>query len=274
MILGIDVGGTKTLVAALDKHGVIKEKIKFPTPDNYDDFGPLLKQALSDLETKDFAAAGVGIPGNVNRKHGIGIRFGNLDWKNVPIQQDVEKVAKCPAIIENDAKLAGLSEAMLLKNSYKKVMYLTVSTGIGYALVVNGVLDTNISDAGGHGMKFEYHGKFTEWEDFASGRAIVELYGKRAEDIHDEATWTKICKNISVGLIELIMVLEPEVIVIGGSVGTYFDRYGKILEKVLDEYKLPITKYPKLVGAKRAEEAVIYGCYDIAKQTYPHATDN
>jgi len=272
MYLGVDIGGTKTLVTALDKHGVIKEQIKFPTPQNYDDFGVEIKKALDSLETKDFVAGGLGMPGMLERDTGETVSFGNLPWKHVFIGHDVERIAKCPIAIENDAKLAGLSEAMLLKDRYDKVLYITVSTGIGVALTDKGKIDTSLGDSGGATLMLEHHGKLMPWEHFASGHAIVERFGKKAMDIHDEKTWKIIVHDIAKGLIELIAITEPDAIVIGGSVGTYFDRYGKLLKEELKNYHLPLMKIPPLMGAQRPEEAVIYGCYDYAKQVFPHAS--
>jgi glucokinase len=65
--------------------------------------------------------------------------------------------------------------------------------------------------------------------------------------------------------------MQPEVIVIGGSVGTYFDRYSQLLKSEIESYQIPLIKLPALVEARRPEEAVVYGCYDLAKQVYPHA---
>jgi glucokinase len=95
-------------------------------------------------------------------------------------------------------------------------------------------------------------------------------YGKKAKDIHDVATWQKISRDLAQGLIELIAVTEPEVIVFGGSVGNYFERYKQQLQAELDRYHLPTLSLPQLRKAQRPEEAVVYGCYDIAKQTFGH----
>jgi predicted NBD/HSP70 family sugar kinase len=67
---------------------------------------------------------------------------------------------------------------------------------------------------------------------------------------------------------ELVAVLQPEVIVIGGSVGTYFERYGQFLNDALKSYQVPLLSMPPVIGAQRAEEAVVYGCYDLAKQRF------
>jgi len=268
MYAGVDVGGTKTLIAVLNDAGIIQETRKFPTPENYHHFALELRHAVAHLEHRDFKAAGIGIPGNVDRDHGVGIRFGNLPWQQVPVLADAEKILNCPAIVENDAKLAALSEAMLLKDKYARVLYITISTGIGVGFVLNGKIDINLNDAGGANMLMEHRGKMMPWEHFASGKAIVERYGKRAEEIHDTSTWKAIVRDLRPGLLELIAITQPEVVVIGGSVGTYFERYGQLLKDELQQYETPLLPMPDLRQASRPEEAVIFGCYDLAKATF------
>ena len=274
MYVGVDVGGTKTLLAVLNEHGEIVEQKKLPTPKTYANFLLELKHAVSQLETKDFKAGAVAIPGRIDRKHGRGIVLSNLSWKNFNIQHDAENIFKCPIAIENDTKLAGLSEAMLIKDKYSRIAYVTISTGIGYTLVVDSKLDVNVGDTGGRAIQLEHKGKMMAWEDFASGRAIVERYGKMAKDIDDPAVWHQISRELAQGFIHLIAILEPEVIVIGGSVGEYFDKYADFLSKEITRYKLPMVVTPDLRQAQRPEEAVIYGCYDYAKQVYGHAKSN
>lgn len=274
MYAGVDIGGTKTLAASLDDNGVLKQKIRFETPKNYDAFLGKLAEAFQSLETKDFTAGGIGAPGNIDRARGGVVRFGNLGWKNVPLQADVEQITKCPMALENDSKMAGLSEAMLVKETYKKVLYVTISTGIGFALIVNRRIDASIGDAGGSAMFIEHRGQLKPWESFASGRAIVEHYGKRAEDINDTATWKRIVRDLAPGFLELIALTQPEVIVIGGSVGTHFNKYGQLLASELHKYRAPLLTIPPLRGAGRPEEAVLFGCYDLAKQVYSHEHHN
>jgi predicted NBD/HSP70 family sugar kinase len=272
MYVGIDIGGTKTLATVLNNDGKIVEQTKFPTAKNYDHFLLELRNALAHFKHTEFKAGGVGMPvTSFQRDHGRGVSFGNLPWHCVSVQHDIEKIVHCPIVLENDAKMAALSEALLLKKTFDKVLYVTVSTGIGYGFIDSGKIDTNVGDGGGRTILLDHRGKMTPWEDFASGRAIVARYGKIAEDIHDDETWTKICRDIAQGLIQLIAITQPEVIVIGGSVGTYFNRYGHILKAELKKYHVPLITMPELRGAERPEQAVVYGCYDLAKQTYGHA---
>lgn len=269
MYLGVDIGGSKTLVAVLDDSGTIVEHIKFLTPDNYDLFIKELENTVGSLTTKDFAACGVGVPGKIDRERGIGLTFGNLPWKNAPIQADLEIIAHCPTVIDNDANLGGLSEAMLLPE-YDRVLYVTISTGIGTGFIEKRTIDAGLADSEGGDMMLEHHGKMVKWEDFASGKAIVKRFHKKAAEITDEATWKIISHDLAAGFIQLIAIAQPDVIVLGGSVGTYFHHYEKFLVASLKKYENPMVPIPPIREAARPEEAVIYGCYDLARQTYGH----
>jgi predicted NBD/HSP70 family sugar kinase len=266
--LGVDIGGTKTLVGVLDDSGVIQEELKFPTPKDYPEFLTGLKKTIEGFKTKEFKATGVAAPGSLDRKHGVVIALGNLPWINVPMKEDVEKVTNSPVVIENDAGLAGLSEAQLVKNEYKKVLYLTISTGIGGGIIIDGIIQPDFADTEPGQMELEHNGSMQKWEDFASGRAIVEEYGKQAHEINDPVIWRKIANNLSPGILTLTAILQPEVIIFGGGVGTYFDRYKDFLSEALDKYSNPLIIKPDLRVAGRPEKAVVYGCYDLAKATY------
>lgn len=266
MYLGIDIGGSKVLIAKLNNAGVIVSKTKFKTPEKYQDFLNLIEE--SDYKNEDYLAAGIGAPGEINRFDGSVREFGNLSWKNVKLSEDIEKIFNCPVVIENDAKMAALSEAMMVKNLFKRVLYLTVSTGIGYAFINECQIDTLSGDAGGKNLLIPKGDDYITWEDYISGRAIVKRFGKMAKDIEDQQTWKKIAKDLSKGLIELIAIFEPEVVIFGGSVGNYFERYKEFLEEAVKAYQIPMVKLPVLKKAERPEDAVIYGCYDLAKATF------
>jgi glucokinase len=110
MYLGIDVGGTKTLLAIFSSEGKILKQRKFPTPKKYPDFLTQLKNTLQEFGEYHISACCCALPAIIDRAKGIGLEFGRLAWKNVPIKQDLENLLPGIKIaIENDAKLAGLS---------------------------------------------------------------------------------------------------------------------------------------------------------------------
>src|SRR5690349_1072550 len=127
MYLGIDVGGTKTLLAVFNAKGEIVKQSKFDTPKKYADFLKALKIALAEFNDYHFLAACCAIPGKVDRKHGVGVVFGNLAWHDAPIKKDVGQLLGGKKLyLENDANLAGLYEASVFKSLYRKVLYLTI----------------------------------------------------------------------------------------------------------------------------------------------------
>ncbi len=268
MYLAIDIGGTKTLVATLNNDGVISERIRFETPKTYGQFIKTLAENVDNMSTKDFLACGVGFPGRINRSKGIGVDMGNLPWNNVPIQSDIKKIVNCPVIVDNDANLAGLSEAMMVKDRYDRVLYITISTGIGTGIIIDQRIDPAFADSEGGQMLLEHNDKFERWEDFAAGSAIVRRYGKRAHDITDPNTWKHIADDLSVGFFDLISVVQPQVIIVGGSVGNYLDRYKTLLISALKRYEIPLVPIPPILQAHRPDDAVLYGCYDLAKAMY------
>lgn len=272
MYLAVDIGATKVLLAVFTNKGKLEEQLKFPTPEKYLDLVEAFKTNVSLLKNKSFERAVVAVPGRLNRERGIALAFGNRPWLNVPIEDDFRKIINCPIRIENDAKLAALSEANLIKDDFKRVLYVTISTGISSGLIVDGIIDHGMQDSEAGQMWFDYHGKRAQWEDFASGRAIVAKYGKRASEITDPGTWHTIAHNIAIGLIELISVIQPEIVVLGGGVGTHFDKYKKLLKDELSKYELPIVPIPPIVKARNPEEAVIYGCLLLAREDHAKIT--
>ena len=265
--MAIDVGGTKTLLAVFDESGQKIFEHRISTPEVYSDFLTSLQESLGgELGKYIFRACCCAIPAvELDRERGIGISFGNLAWKNVHIKEDLAKIFGIPIYVENDAKLAGLYEAITL-NDINKILYITIGTGIGIAIITNGVIDTAIGDAGGRGILLDYEGKQTAWDDISSGRALAAKYSKRAGEIEDPGVWQEYVKPLAKGLEALIGLSEPDAIVIGGGVGAHLDKFGALLEEELHKHQAPKIEIPKILEAKRPEEAVIYGCYAYIKQ--------
>jgi glucokinase len=272
MFLSIDVGGTKVLVARFSEDGRLQKSIKIPTPVMYPDFIKELEKTILEVcENDKPKACAIAMPGTIDRQNGVVLQLGNLPWENIKVTQDLSDTLQCPIYLDNDAKLAALAEAQSLDFAYERVLYVTVSTGIGFGLVVNGHLDYSVNDAGGKAMIMEHSGKLQSWEDFASGKAIVKHTGKMASELTDEKDWYIVARNIAIGLIDLIVALGPDCIVIGGGVGSHLEKFQEKLHEELELYRhRTVTKMPQIMKAKHPEEAVIYGGYILCKQHESH----
>lgn len=268
MYLGVDVGGTKTLLAVFDSDGKVIFEHKIVTNKSYPKFlEQIRKAANSELKPFDLREICVAIPARVDRRRGLGLDFGNLVWHNVPIKDNFSKILKgLPVLVENDANLAGLSEAKLVLKKYKKTLYLTVSTGIGGGIIINGKLDPDFLDFEPGQMVIFHEGKLQTWEDFASGKALKKRYGKIAADLKDATSWRGYSADLAVGLQELLAVVQPKLVIIGGGVGSHFEKFSAYLEGELQKLENPLVPIPPIIKAHRPEEAVIYGCYDFIRQ--------
>lgn len=265
MYLGVDIGGTKTLLGVFSKQGKLLDTARFETPKTYETFLNVLRRNIERFGD-DIQMTCVAAPGKVDREHGKVTAYGNLPWKNTPLAKDVEHITKSPVLIDNDGNLAGLSEANNLKGDFKKVLYLTISTGIGSGIITSGMIDPDFADSEAGHMMLQHNDKLMAWEDFASGRAITERYNKRASDINDKATWRKITHDIARGILNIVAIAEPDVIIIGGGVGYHFDKFDGLLREQLKKYETPLTPIPPIKKAKKPEEAVLYGCLELIKQ--------
>ena len=264
MIVAVDTGGTKTLIALFDESGRIVEEFKFPTPANTADYIQTLTKELHDHYghlTVD--AVVVAMPGIV--KDGVAIWCNNLKWKNFDVGAALKGVlGDAPVLVENDANLAGLAETRQLDDIPPLCLYVTISTGIGSGIITDGTIHHALRASEIGRTLVEFDGQVREWETFSSGKAIYRTYGQYARDITSERTWYHIADRISRGFLATIPVLQPDVIVIGGSIGTYFGKYQKDLKGLLKEHLPDHIPVPKIVKAKHPEQAVIYGCYYYA----------
>lgn len=264
MLLTVDTGGTKTLLAGFDRDGKPSGEYRFETPRDPDEYIATLTDAIHEhFGGRAFDGMVIAVPGTV--RDNIAAWCPNLGWTNVDIATYIKPVVSCPVWCENDANLAGLAETRSLPLIPPLSLYVTVSTGIGTGIITNGQIDPELrTSEAGHSM-LEYRGRIEEWESFASGRAIKRDYGKFARDIHDKKTWNEIADKLSRGFLALIPTLQPTTIIIGGSIGTYFDQYCEELRDILKSYLPAHIKLPEIRQATHPEKAVLYGCYYYGK---------
>lgn len=268
MYAAVDIGGTKTLVASFDTDGHIVEQIKFPTPSEYETFISEMARTVAKLSTKDFQSIVAAAPGRINHSEGLFIAGGNLKWKNASVQSDLEKLFDAPVSLYNDAKAAAVAEARAAGPKFETVVYITISTGIGVGVVTNGDLDHTLLDAEPGRMNVENGDIMAPWETIASGKAIVAKYGKRASELDDTEAWSTIAHNLAKGMLTIIAMVQPDLIVIGGGVGSHFEKFEKPLLNELKKYENPLAPTPPIRKAVHPEEAVIYGCYELAKESH------
>ena len=189
----------------------------------------------------------------------------NLGWEHVPMRELIaQQFPNATILVDNDANLAGLASMRRLNPMPRCGLYITIGTGIGTALVLEGELHDALRDCEGGHMLLEYKGKSVEWEEIASGRAFNTLFGTLSDDTPLEA-WPVIAERISVGLRALVAFVQPDIVVIGGGVGAHTDKFSSLLFGLLAESLPASIAPPQIIAAPHPEETVLYGCYDNAR---------
>lgn len=267
MITAIDIGGTKTLIAQFSKDGIPINLVRFPTPQDPETFVTEVSQHLDQLS--DISSIVIGIAGRASEGAIGGCR--NLpQWEGFQLVKTLQKAYNYPITIENDGNLAALAEINNISPVPEVGLYLTISTGIGSGLVVDGQLAHRLSRHSYGHMVFDHEGKWQSWENFASGKAMSTRLGKMASEIRDPQDWEWIAEQIAIGLGAIIHPVNPEVIVFGGSVGAYLENFKQPLQKFLKERLSDPKLLPELVVAQHSHEAVLYGCYHYATHQLAH----
>lgn len=271
MLIAVDTGGTKTLITSFTHAGTMGESIKFPTPRDPEEYVALVRKTLQEeYGDKKVDAIIVALPGII--KDGVALWCKNLGWRDFHAAKVLSgALGTVPIYIENDANLAGLAETRVITPIPASSLYVTISTGIGTGIITNGNIDPGLRHSEGGHMLIEYDGVVREWEQFASGRAIFDRYGKYAHDITSKRAWDQIADRISRGFLVIIPLLQPDTIIIGGSIGTYFAQYASQLTGILKETLPAHIPCPKFRQAKHPETAVVYGCYYYALDLFAHS---
>lgn len=253
MYLGIDIGGTKTLIALFTKRGRVIRRKKFRTPQGSKTFIRELESNLASFTKFKMRSVVVAIPGIVQKNYSV--KFGNRKWDDIDIFTPIKNLFDCPIWFENDANLAVLFESYRLSG---KTVFLTFSTGIGGGIAEkNHILPESNQFEPGH-MLYQYDGQTREWEDIAAASAIENYYHvDKATNLRKKPILEDIAKRIYLGLPDIVKEYHPDTIILGGPMGKIFRLYVKYLPRDLEvKYRRP----------KRPNESVIYGCYLYAKQ--------
>ncbi len=167
--LGIDIGGTETKALVLDGNQIVFRD-RFPTPETAEGIlSGLVKQYHQISEKYAITFCGIGFPGSVIE--GI-VSTNNLPFNKYPVEEYLGRKIHCPFRIANDADCAGTGE-LLFGNpeGLRNFLLVTLGTGIGGCIIINGQVYSGRGCAGEFGMMTVRRGK--KWEEIASVSALL-----------------------------------------------------------------------------------------------------
>ena len=265
-----DIGGTKTRVAVSRDLISFDEPMKFDTPRHYEDGVTAIAEVIKKLrgDEKITRVAG-GIRGPLLPDHsGIVDDDILVDWRQKSLINDLGKLMNAPVLLENDAALAGLGEAHFGAGKGCSILaYLTVSTGVGGARIVDGKIDSNKSG-------FEPGQQIIDddrtLEDYTSGTALEARFGKKPYEIpQSEPIWDELAHWLAHGLKNTIVYWSPDVIVLGGSMIVGDPRILLAdIERYTKELLGDLMPCPPLKDALLADVGGLYGAMALLLQRH------
>lgn len=265
MIVAVDTGGTRTRIARFDTQGHIEQFFTFPTPKNVEEYiDRVANQIYLLTQDESMNILSIALPGIV--RNGIALWCPNVYWNDIPICELFRNIfPKTRVIAANDANMAGLASMQRLGTTPPCGLYITLGTGVGTSLILNGQLHAALSDCEGGHMMISYDNKQVSWESVASARVFRSLFGELSNDSSPEV-WLEIARRVAAGLQPLVAFAQPDTVVIGGSIGPFLSHFADTLSGLLAEQLPSMIAVPKLVTAPYSEEIVLYGCYDNAQK--------
>lgn len=269
--IGIDLGGTKTEGILLDDSLNTIERKRLSTPkDSYQEIINTIYDLVNDLSSKieDFTL-GICTPGVISKKTGLLKNSNTQCLIGKSLKEDLEKKLDQKISMENDANCFAVSEATMgIAKNHSFVFGAILGTGVGGGIVIDGKIHhgrTNIAGEWGHHTLHQngkkcYCGKKGCVETYISGPALeqrwAEITGKNqflSEIVRDSGNskfiqWKQeFLDNFGTALANVIDILDPDVIVLGGGLSNieflYHDGIKNVYEKVFsDLVDTPILK--------------------------------
>lgn len=256
MYLLADIGGTKTKIGLSKNTKNIYKKFIFDTLKDYSQFLEFIKR-YKNLKIKK---ACFGFPGVFDKNKEKLLKAPNLkDFENKNLKRDLEKILDCKVILENDALLAGLGEAEFgAGKNYKIFGYLTISTGIGGAKIVNKKIEDNVFGfEPGHSFLIFNLDNFTEVENIISGRVLEETFKTKPKNIKEKNFWREYELILSLFLINVSLFWSVNLIIIGGSISQSLNF--KNLNFLVNKFH-PLPIQVKILKSKLKNFSGLYGC--------------
>ncbi|MBQ8425390.1 MAG: ROK family protein [Clostridia bacterium] len=304
LFIGIDVGGTFIKAGIINENNEIThyETIKSSQSKIGDEFPETLLDLINkllkntNLELKNFAGIGIAMRGLIDSKKGIVISTDFLKLKNFPLAEKLSDLTSLSTKLANDADVATLAEQMIGSGqNYNDFIMLTLGTGIGGGIVLNGenlgIIHSKPVEIGHLKISDKQIkcscGNYGCYETLGSTKALILQTKLAMKENPNSEMWTKYnlstvsgktvfeftndlvarnvlkeyIKYIGDGIINLANIFKPDIFIIGGAISNQKDNLIKPLENYVNKHLFltPMGYSVKIVPAKLTGDAGIIG---------------
>ena len=267
--LGIDLGGTNIRLGLVNEGNI--EKLISKKISSKESKDVILKEVISSIAeifNSKVESIGIGVPSMVDISEGIVYEVHNIpSWREVHLKKIIEAKFNVPVQINNDVNCFALGEKYYGKGkNYKNMVGLALGTGLGGGIIIDGKLYSGKhGGAGEFGlMKYKDH----NYEYYCSGQFFREVYNMNGEDVLEKAE-QNFSEAISIfeefgehigNLIKSIMyALNPELIILGGSVSSAFEFFKDSMLEGINKYEFKTQLDDVIIEKSELEHAAVLG---------------
>lgn len=306
-VFGVDIGGTTVKLGLFDVEGNVLDKWEIPTRTEnggekiLPDIADSIREKMKQIDKEFVAGVGVGAPGPIDGK-GVVHRAANLGWGTFSITDTLEDLLNMPVMAGNDANVAALGEMWMGGGQgYRDLVVVTLGTGVGGGIIVDGRMLTGATGAGGEIGHIHVNDDEEETcgcgnrgclEQYTSATGITRLANRllassdqdsvlrngevsaktvfdavKARDPLAMEVAEKFGKYLGDGLAAIACVVNPEAFVIGGGVS----KAGEILiDYIRPHYEKNVfhaSRQAKFSLATLGNDAGIYGAAKLVLDT-------
>ncbi len=295
-VIGIDLGGTAIKLGRFRQDGTCLQSLSVATPQPATPTAvvEVMAEAITSLSSANahldpkpkVIAIGIGTPGPADAAGRIAkVAINLVGWHDVPLADILEAKTGCPTVIANDANCAGLGEAWLgAGRRFRNLILLTLGTGVGGAIVLDGKLFTGHQGTAGELGLITLNpdgpmcnsGNQGSLEQYVSVQAIRRRTGKEPAELGAMARegnklaldfWESYGQDLGAGLASSIYILTPEAVIIGGGVSASAEFFFPAALAEIERRVLPTSRAGlQLLTAELGNQAGMVGAAKLAWQ--------
>jgi glucokinase len=264
-IIGIDLGGTKVGIGRVEDGRIVRHVAAAVSAQGSEQqvLGEVI-DAVAQVFDPLVAGIGVGVPSVVDIEQGIVYDVQNIpSWKEVRIKEILERRFGRPVYVNNDANCFAVGEKHFGKGvKFRHLVGLIVGTGLGSGLILNGRLYSGPNCGAGEFGTVPY--KESILEHYASGQFFTREYGIKGEEVHAlaergnpeaRAIFERFGSHLGDALMIIMLAVDPEAIILGGSVSRDFPFFEKAMRermkvfpyrKMLERIIIEVSEEPRI----------------------------
>lgn len=272
--IGVDLGGTNMRAGRVENDCLVAQASE-RTPKSPKDTAEtidLLERVIRSVWTPEVSAIGIGVPGLVDRQNGVVYNLVNIPhWDVVPLREILEPRFGARVVIDNDANCFALGERVFgVGRQYENFVGLTLGTGLGGGIIQQGRLLADSNCGSGEFGMMPYRDNVLEY--YCSGSYFMNVWGVDGKTMYERAregdtealeAYRQLGGHIAAAVKIVMLAVDPEMIVFGGSVAAAHALFEKSLWENLRDFAYPNSVKRLRIFFSEMENPAILGAASL-----------